>query len=99
MFILICCHTFTDLSEHATMEDVQYEDILLQMPSEVSWDFEILAEIISPDTWNNFLDDDNREQLMVSAFLLFYLSKNIIYISKYLKGKVYLALLTLAVPR
>ncbi|KAF2367770.1 NFRKB winged helix-like domain [Trinorchestia longiramus] len=46
------------------LEEVECCGVRLQLPRDVCWDFSLLAEIISPETWNNCLTEENREELM-----------------------------------
>ena len=47
------------------VEVVQCDGITLRLPPDLCTDFSLLTEVISPETWNNYLTDDNREALMV----------------------------------
>ncbi|XP_047741426.1 nuclear factor related to kappa-B-binding protein isoform X1 [Hyalella azteca] len=46
------------------LEVVEFGDVRLELPQDICWDYSLLAEIISPETWNNCLTEENREELM-----------------------------------
>ena len=48
------------------METVMYAGVSVDLPAAMCDDISLLFDIISPDTWNNHLTDENRESLMVS---------------------------------
>uniref|UniRef100_A0A6A7FQJ2 Nuclear factor related to kappa-B-binding protein-like n=3 Tax=Hirondellea gigas TaxID=1518452 RepID=A0A6A7FQJ2_9CRUS len=48
----------------SSLEEMLCCGIKLQLPADVCHDYQLLAELISPETWNHCLTDDNREELM-----------------------------------
>ena len=51
-------------------EELSYQGTSLWVPVGVSRDYNLLADIVSPETWNDHLSDPNREELMVGVFFL-----------------------------
>lgn len=54
------------------MEKIICENETFEIPSGLSDDFSHLTSIISPDTWNNILNDDHRTTLLVCIFVYWY---------------------------